>query len=282
LTLYPAIDLKAGQVVRLRQGLMDEATPYGNDPGAVARRWAEAGTEWLHVVDLDGAFAGRAQNEAAIKAIRAGAPGVKIQVGGGLRSLAAIEACLALGVDRVIIGSAAFELNPGAAGAPVTGASATGTAATAGVPANTSAAGAEAARPAFRPSQLLTEAVAKWGADRVIVSIDAKGGYVATDGWAVTAPVLATDLAAAVRTVGVTDVLYTDIARDGMMTGPNWDGLAQMGQAMGGAGLIASGGIHALSDLERLQTIPGVNGAIIGRALYEGAIILEEALERCR
>lgn len=255
LTLYPAIDLKAGQVVRLRQGLMDEATRYGSDPGAVARRWAEAGSEWLHVVDLDGAFAGRAQNEAAIRAIRAGAPGVRIQVGGGLRSLAAIEACFGLGVDRVILGSAALELD----GAPT-----------------------------FRPSQLLTEAVAKWGPDRVIVSIDAKDGWVATDGWAVTAPVLAVDLAAAVRTVGVTSVLYTDIARDGMMTGPNWDGLAQMGAAMppfgdkGGSGLIASGGISALTDLERLQQIPGVSGAIIGRALYEGAIDLKEALALCR
>ncbi|HLO03545.1 MAG TPA: 1-(5-phosphoribosyl)-5-[(5-phosphoribosylamino)methylideneamino]imidazole-4-carboxamide isomerase [Symbiobacteriaceae bacterium] len=249
LTLYPAIDLKAGQVVRLRQGLMDEATKYGSDPGAVARRWAEAGTEWLHVVDLDGAFAGRAQNEAAIRAIRAGAPsGVKIQVGGGLRSLAAIEACFELGVDRVIIGSAALELQ-----------------------------GAT-----FRPSQLLAEAVAKWGSDRVIVSIDAKGGWVATDGWAVTAPVLAVDLAAAVRTIGVTSVLYTDIARDGMMTGPNWEGLAQMGEAMGGSGLIASGGIHAITDLERLQRIRGVSGAIIGRAIYEGAIDLKEALDLCR
>lgn len=254
LTLYPAIDLKAGQVVRLRQGLMEDATQYGSDPGAVARRWAEAGTEWLHVVDLDGAFAGRAQNEAAIRSIRAGAPGVRIQVGGGMRSLAAAEACFALGVDRVIIGSAAFELEGSA----------------------------------FRPSQFLTDAIAKWGPDRVIVSIDAKGGYVATNGWAETAPVLATDLATAVRTVGVTSVLYTDIARDGMMTGPNWDGLAQMGQAMppfgdeGGSGLIASGGIHAMSDLQRLKQIPGVSGAIIGRALYEGAIDLKEALELCR
>lgn len=245
-------------MVRLRQGLMAEATQYGSDPGAVARRWAEAGSEWLHVVDLDGAFAGRAKNEAAIRAIRAGAPGVKIQVGGGLRSLEAIEACFALGVDRVIIGSAALELVAGA------GAS------------------------TFRPSQLLNEAVAKWGPDRVIVSIDAKGGWVATDGWAATAPVLAVDLAAAIRTVGVTTALYTDIARDGMMTGPNWEGLVQMGQAMdpfgdkGGSGLIASGGIHAISDLERLQSIPGVSGAIIGRALYEGAIDLKEALALCR
>jgi phosphoribosylformimino-5-aminoimidazole carboxamide ribotide isomerase len=253
LTIYPAIDLKGGSVVRLRQGLMETSTRYATDPAQVARRWAEAGAEWLHVVDLDGAFAGRPQNEAAIKAIRAVVPGAKIQVGGGLRSLEAIEATFALGIDRVILGSAAL-----------------------------SGEGAAAA--------LLVDAVARWGAERVIVSIDAKEGWVATDGWAVTAPVRAIDLAAAVRAVGVAQILYTDITRDGMMTGPNWEGLALMGEAIRGnspverkgEGVIASGGIRSVADLERLQSIPGVTGAIIGRAIYEGAIDLKEALAVCR
>lgn len=227
---------------------MEQSTNYGN-PSEVAQRWAEAGTEWLHVVDLDGAFAGHAQNETAIRSIRKSAPRVKIQVGGGLRSLAAISACFELGINRVILGSAALEMGSAS----------------------------------FSPSKLLCDALAKWGPDKVMVSIDAKGGWVATDGWAKTTPIRAVDLAAAVRDAGITTVLYTDIARDGMMTGPDWGGLAQVGQLFssrgGTEGVIASGGIHTLKDISRLRTIPGVSGAIIGRALYVGAIDLREALD---
>lgn len=235
--LFPAIDLKAGQVVRLRQGRMDEATVYGSDPAEVAARWAAAGARWIHVVDLDGAVRGRPQNADALRAIVAAVPGVKIQLGGGLRSLEAVEAALALGAARAVIGTSALE------------------------------------------GDLPARAVARYGPDRIAVSIDARGGLVAVRGWVEVTEVRAADLAARVREAGVRTAIYTDIATDGMLTGPNFAELEAMGRT--GLDVVASGGIASLEDIRRLREIPGVVGAILGRALYTGAVDLAAALPIC-
>lgn len=238
LTLYPAIDLKDGQAVRLLQGRMADATVYNPDPADAARNWVGQGAEWLHVVDLDGAFAGASGNLAAVKAIVAAADGVPVELGGGLRSLEAIETALSAGVGRVIIGTKALS------------------------------------------GDLVAQAVARFGAERIVVGIDAKGGMVATDGWVNVTAVKATDLAAQVGEVGVRTIIYTDISKDGMMAGPNFTEMAVMGQT--GLSIIASGGISSLDDLRRLMAIPGVDGAILGKSIYTGAIDLKEALSLCR
>jgi phosphoribosylformimino-5-aminoimidazole carboxamide ribotide isomerase len=237
-TLYPAIDLKDGQAVRLLQGRMADATVYNPDPADAARRWVEAGAPWLHVVDLDGAFAGGSRNLDAVRAIVRAAGNVPVQLGGGLRSLEAIERVLDAGVSRAIIGSKALE------------------------------------------GALVAEAVARFGSDRVVVGIDAKGGMVATEGWVNVSAVRAVDLAAQVGAAGVKTVIYTDISKDGMMAGPNFAEMAVMGQT--GLAIIASGGVSSLDDIRRLMTIPGVAGAILGKALYTGAVDLKEALQLCR
>lgn len=236
--LYPAIDLKGGQAVRLVQGRMAEATVYNPDPADAAARWVSQGAKWLHVVDLDGAFAGASQNLSAVKAIVGAAGDVPVQLGGGLRSLEAIGAALEAGVSRVIIGTKALEGN------------------------------------------LVATAVARFGAERIVVGIDAKGGMVATQGWVDVSDVKATDLGRRVHAAGVQTIIYTDIAKDGMMAGPNFAEMAAMGGT--GPGIIASGGVSSLDDIRRLMTIPGVTGAILGKAIYTGAIDLKEALELCR
>lgn len=236
--LYPAIDLKDGQAVRLLQGRMADATVYNPDPADAARRWVSAGATWLHVVDLDGAFAGASRNLGAVKAIAAAAEGVPVQLGGGLRSLEAVEAALDAGVSRVIIGTSALS------------------------------------------GDLVAQAVARFGPERVVVGIDAKGGMVATGGWVEVSSVKATDLAVRVGAAGVRTVIYTDISKDGMMAGPNFDEMAVMGRT--GLGIIASGGVSSLPDIQRLMAIPGVTGAILGKALYTGAVDLKEALALCR
>jgi len=234
--LYPAIDLKDGQAVRLLQGRMADATVYNPDPADAARRWVSSGARWLHVVDLDGAFAGASRNLSAVEAIvKAGLP---VQLGGGLRSLEAVKAAMAVGVARVIIGTKALG------------------------------------------STLVAEVVQEFGPDRVVVGIDAKGGMVATDGWVNVTPARAADLAFEVGGAGVTTVIYTDIAKDGMMAGPNFAEMAAMGAT--GLRIIASGGVSSLEDIRRLQAIPGVSGAIVGKALYTGAVDLKEALALCR
>lgn len=236
--LYPAIDLKGGQVVRLKQGRMDEATVFGTDPSQVAGRWRTLGAQWIHVVDLDGAFAGKPQNAAAVRAIVQAVPGARVQLGGGLRTLEAIEAALELGVFRAIIGTSALE------------------------------------------GDLVARAVERFGADRVVVGIDAKGGQVATRGWVDVSEIKATELAEVVRQAGVRTVIYTDISKDGMMAGPNFAEMEVMGRT--GVAIIASGGVSSLADVERLQAVPGVSGAILGKALYTGAIDLGEAIAACR
>ncbi len=235
-TLYPAIDLRGGRCVRLRQGRADQTTVFSDDPAATARRWAAAGASWLHVVNLDGAFGeAGATNQQAVTAILK-AVDVPVQIGGGLRDLASVEAALGLGVSRVVLGTVALT-----------------------------------------QPELVGEAVRRFGPERVAVGIDARDGLVAVHGWQQTSAVSALDLAARLKTLGASRVIYTDIARDGMLTGPNLPALRAIADT--GLGVIASGGITSLDDLRAVAAIPGVEGAIVGMALYTGAIDLPTALK---
>ena len=236
LTLYPAIDLKDGACVRLRRGAMDDATVYSDDPGAQAQAWQDGGCQWLHVVDLNGAFAGRSVNTAAVSAILAVAR-VPVQLGGGIRDMAGVERWLRAGVRRVILGSAAV-----------------------------------------KTPELVHEACRAFPG-QVAVGIDARGGFVATEGWAETAAVSALDLALRFEDAGAVAVIYTDIGRDGMLSGLNLEqtfGLATRLRTP----VIASGGVGSLADLQalRLEAPAGIDGVIVGRALYDGRVELGAAL----
>ncbi len=232
--LYPAIDLKDGQAVRLVHGDMDRSTVFNDDPAAQARAFVDAGCEWLHLVDLNGAFAGEPVNAAPVEAILA-ATNVPAQLGGGIREMATIERWLSRGLARVILGTVAVE-NPALV--------------------------REAAR-AF-PGQ-------------VAVGIDARGGRVATKGWAEETDVNATDLARSFEDAGVAAIIYTDITRDGAMGGPNVAATEALARAVS-IPVIASGGVSSLDDLRALKATGVISGAISGRALYDGAIDLAEAL----
>jgi phosphoribosylformimino-5-aminoimidazole carboxamide ribotide isomerase len=235
-SLYPAIDLKGGQVVRLKRGEMDQATIYADDPAAQARSFIEAGFAWVHMVDLDGAFAGKPANVAAVRAIIAAVPGAKLQLGGGIRSMETAEAWLAAGVSRIILGSAAVK-DP------------------------------DFARAACRAFP-----------GRVALGIDARDGMVATEGWAETSDVSATDLARRFEDSGAAAVIYTDIARDGMLTGVNVAATAALARAVR-LPVIASGGVAGVEDVTALREAgAGIEGAILGRALYDGRIAPREAL----
>jgi phosphoribosylformimino-5-aminoimidazole carboxamide ribotide isomerase len=232
--LYPAIDLKDGQCVRLLRGEMADATVFSDDPAAQARAFQDSGCDWLHLVDLNGAFAGEPVNSAAVEAILA-AITVPAQLGGGIRDMATIERWLSKGLARVILGTVAVE-NPALV--------------------------REAAR-AF-PGQ-------------VAVGIDAREGKVATKGWAEETDVDATDLARSFEDAGVAAIIYTDIDRDGAMAGPNVAATEALARAVS-IPVIASGGVSRLSDLVALRDTGVIAGAISGRALYDGAIDLGEAL----
>ncbi|MEJ2490479.1 MAG: 1-(5-phosphoribosyl)-5-[(5-phosphoribosylamino)methylideneamino]imidazole-4-carboxamide isomerase [Desulfuromonadales bacterium] len=234
--ILPAIDLKEGKCVRLEQGLMDRDTVYHDDPAAQARIWQEQGGEFLHIVDLDGAFAGVPKNRQAIRAI-VEAIDIPAELGGGIRDLQTIEAYLALGIERVILGTVAKE-NPA----------------------------------------LVAEACQKFPG-RIVVGIDAKNGRVAVRGWADVTESLATDMAKQMEGFGVAGIIYTDIARDGMMQGPNIAATQTLAEAVG-VPVIASGGLSSLDDIRRLMAIEasGVTGVIAGKAIYSGAIDLSEAV----
>ena len=232
--LFPAIDLKDGQCVRLLRGEMSAATVFGDDPAAQARAFADAGCAWLHLVDLNGAFAGRPVNGVAVEAILE-AIDVPVQLGGGIRDLATIEGWLGRGVARVILGTVAVE-DPG----------------------------------------LVRQAAAAFPG-RIAVGIDARGGRVATRGWAEKTEVEATDLARRFEDVGIAAIVYTDIERDGAMGGPNIATTAALARAVS-VPVIASGGVSSLADLLALRDTGVVAGAISGRALYDGALDLRKAL----
>lgn len=233
--LYPAIDLKDGQAVRLVHGDMEKSTVFNDDPAAQAREFVDAGCTWLHLVDLNGAFAGTPVNAAPVEAILKSC-NVPAQLGGGIRDMATIEAWLDKGLARVILGTVAVE-NP----------------------------------------SLVREA-ARAFPGKVAVGIDARNGRVATKGWAEETDVMVTDLAKSFEDAGVAALIYTDIMRDGAMGGPNIDATAALARAVN-IPVIASGGVSSLADLEALKKTGVISGAISGRALYDGAIDLSEALK---
>ena len=240
ITVYPAIDLKGGKVVRLAEGDMDRVTVYGDDPAAQARAFAAEGADHLHVVDLDGAFAGGSVNGDVVEAIVRDFPG-KVQLGGGIRDRAAIDRWLALGVSRVVIGTAALE----------------------------------------QPALVREAAHALPG--RIVVAVDARGGMVATRGWAEVSEVPVADLANRFLDCGVAALLFTDVGRDGLLKGCNIDATIQLARHTS-LPVIASGGVAGLADIEELDRYgsEGIEGVIVGRALYDGRMTLAAALRFAR
>lgn len=236
--LFPAIDLKDGQAVRLKLGDMAQATVFNADPAAQARTFEAQGFRYLHVVDLDGAFAGESRNGDAVEAILR-AVKMPVQLGGGIRSMTHIEAWLAKGLSRVILGTVALR-DPD-----------------------------------------LVKAAAKRFPGKVAVGIDARGGKVAVEGWAETSELDAIEMARRFEGAGVAAIIYTDIARDGMLQGINWEGTIALAQAVS-IPVIASGGLASMADIERLCAPDAaiLEGAITGRALYDGRIDPAAALKR--
>lgn len=238
--LIPAIDLKDGHCVRLKQGDMDQSTTFGEDPAAMARKWVDAGARRLHLVDLNGAFAGQPKNKAAIKAIlREVGDDIPVQLGGGIRDLDTIELYIDAGISYVIIGTAAVK-NPG----------------------------------------FLKDACSAFGG-HIIVGLDAKDGKVATDGWSKLTGHEVVDLARKFQDWGVESIVYTDIGRDGMLSGINIEATVRLAQALT-IPVIASGGLAGMADIERLCAVEseGVEGVICGRAIYSGDLDFAAAQER--
>lgn len=234
--LYPAIDLKNGQCVRLQQGLFDNVNVYSDSPAQMALHWESQGAHFLHLVDLDGALEGRWANREAVCAITQ-AVKIPVQLGGGVRSLSDIEERLDAGVYRVILGTKAVE------------------------------------EPSF-----VEEAIQKFGREHIVVGIDAKNGLVATRGWETVSTVTALELCRTMEGLGAATVVYTDISRDGMLTGPNVEMTKKLSDAVT-MDIIASGGVSGMRDLEEIEAA-GIHGAIIGKALYEKKIDLAEAVRR--
>lgn len=236
LIVFPAIDLKAGQVVRLAEGDMDRATVYGDDPADQAGIFADAGAEHVHVVDLDGAFAGEAKNADAIEAIVQGFPG-HVQLGGGIRNRANVERWFEVGVARIVIGTAALT------------------------------------DPDF------VKEVARDFPGGIVVAVDAKGGFVATQGWAETSEVSVIDMARRFEDAGVAALLFTDVGRDGLLKGCNIEATVDLARATD-IPVIASGGVKGIADIHALNihAETGIEGVITGRALYDGTLDLATAL----
>ncbi len=232
--IWPAIDLRGGKCVRLRQGDYRQETVYGEDPAAMARRWVDAGARQLHLVDLDGARGGGVANRAAVAAVIHAVP-VPCQLGGGIRDEATVADLLGLGLQRLVVGTQVLK------------------------------------DPAW------FRAMCRKYPDRLVVGIDARDGRVATDGWLETSQVEATALARQWVGEPVAGIVYTDIAKDGMLAGPNLGAMAAMVAAAGAVPVIASGGVTTAEDVRRLAGT-GVAGCIIGRSLYEGSLALGDAL----
>ncbi len=237
MNIYPAVDILKGKAVRLKQGRADDVTIYGQ-PLEMAQRWFNAGAQWLHVVDLDGAFGGAPANHDIIAQIARALPNLRVQVGGGIRSMAVIENLFAAGVQRAVLGTSAVN-----------------------------------------DPKFTSEALKRYG-DRIAIGIDARDGIARVSGWTETSQIGAIDLARKLEQEGARLVIYTDISRDGVLVGPNTESLKLM---IDGTGLnvIASGGVSKLEDVRTLAAIrhPRLDGVIIGKALYEQLLTLEEALE---
>ncbi len=234
--IYPAIDIRGGRCVRLTEGRFDAETVFADDPSAMAKKWEACGAEFLHLVDLDGALAGEGKNLPVIQKILASVK-IPVQLGGGIRNMQAIEKLLALGVQRVILGSAAVK-NP----------------------------------------QLVEQACKKFPG-HIAVGIDARNGDVAIEGWGQGSGVAAVELAKKMASYGVDKIIFTDISRDGMLSGVNAEATAALARACG-VPVIASGGVASLDDVRRLKAAVavGVSGCIIGKAIYTGAVDLKAAL----
>lgn len=237
-TIFPAIDLKDGRVVRLRQGQADAVTVYSDDPGAMALRWQNEGGRYLHIVDLDGAFGGEPKNWESVRKILA-AIKIPVELGGGLRTEQQIQSALEMGVTRCVVGTKACE------------------------------------SPAF------VQALVKQFGERIVVGVDARDGMVAVRGWTEKTSLVARDFVTQIAELGVKTIIYTDIATDGMMTGPNLQAMAQIADAAlphGGMDIIASGGVSAEKDIAALKALGKKNlvGVIVGKALYEGKIDLRK------
>jgi len=236
--IFPAIDLKDGQCVRLRQGMMQDATVFNASPASQAKIFQDQGFQWLHCVDLNGAFAGKSANNEAIRAIRA-AIILPIQLGGGIRDLAAVEYWLAAGISRVILGTAALT-NP----------------------------------------DFVKQAARKFPG-RIVVGADAKGGKIATQGWAEVSNLTPIELGKRFEDAGVAAIVFTDIDGDGLLKGVNVAATAALARALS-IPVIASGGVGAMSDIDALKaaSVPNIEGVVVGRALYDGRIDPKEALAR--
>lgn len=233
--LYPAIDLKDGMCVRLVQGNYDDLTVYNADPVEVAKKWESLGAEYIHIVDLDGAKAGKSINDEVIKRITQSIQ-IPIQVGGGIRNMNDVASKLGLGVGRVILGSAAV-----------------------------------------KNRTFVREAVLKYGPDKIVIGVDAKNGQVAIEGWQEVTNVTAIEFAQQLKELGVSTIIYTDIAKDGMLQGPNIEETKRLIEETE-LDIIASGGVTTLEDLKHIQDIKA-EGAIIGKALYTDRIKLDEAIK---
>lgn len=236
--IYPAIDLRGGQVVRLKEGRADQQTIFSSDPVATAQRWIELGATWLHIVNLDGAFEAASDNLSVMS--RIAALGTPVQFGGGLRALADVEKALSLGASRVVIGTAAVK-NP----------------------------------------ELVAQAVAQFGAERISVGLDARDGKVTTHGWQTVSDFTPAALGQQMAKVGVKHALFTDVSRDGLLTGSNVEATIALGRETG-LDVIASGGVSTLSEIETLARSGAVAGAIIGMALYTGTLNLPDALDAAK
>lgn len=234
-TIFPAIDLRGGKVVRLKYGDPNQQTVFGDDPVAIGRKWHNLGATWLHVVNLDGAFGEKgATNWQCLPALVE--LGVNIQFGGGIRSLGDIERALNVGIERVVLGTVSAE-NP----------------------------------------TLVTQAVEQFGSEHIVIGLDARDGIIKTRGWQTDTGITTIELGQQMAERGVTTVLHTDIGRDGVLTGVNWQASQDLAQATG-LQVIASGGVATLDDITACRNAKGVVGVITGRALYAGRLDLKEAL----
>ncbi len=232
--VYPAIDLRGGQVVRLKEGDPNRQTTFNSDPVAAAQQWLDQGAEWLHMVNLDGAFAAANDNSRILEEVsRLGTP---VQFGGGLRTLDDIQQAFNQGAARVVLGTIAIQ-----------------------------------------QPEIVTEAILRWGTEQICVGLDARDGKIATHGWQQVADTTPVELGSAMAHAGVRHALFTDVSRDGLLTGVNVDATVQLGRTTG-LQVIASGGASSITEIEQLRDSGAVAGVVIGMALYQGKIALKDAL----